>query len=129
EHVDRVKVEQLVDLGVRLEAAEVGVGHPLFHLGQALRGQLAVLSQLRVGAVLGEQLAPRDLDPEVTLEAEDDVEQVDRLGPQVLERGRVRRQVVFVPAEGINQGGLAFLVVSYSSLPDGNLNPSASDQT
>src|SRR5262249_35741512 len=48
-------------------------------------------------------------DPEVPLEAEDDVEQVDRLGPQVLEQGRVRRHVVFVHAEGINQGGLDFL--------------------
>ena len=80
-----------LDLRVLLELAQVGERHACAQLGQALVGDLAVLHELRVALEdrLGEQLAARDLDAELALQAEDDVEEVDRLGPQVaLQRRR-----------------------------------------
>src|SRR5262249_21747287 len=52
---------------------------------------------------LGEQLAARDLDPELALQPEDDVQEVDRLGPQVaLERGR-RLDVFLIHVQRLDQ--------------------------
>src|SRR5262249_10236717 len=59
--------------------------------------------------VLGEELAPGDLDPEVPLQSEDDVQEVDRLRPEVpLERG-VAGHVLFVDSQSIDQRRLDFL--------------------
>src|SRR5262245_45201181 len=68
------------DLGVLLERGQVGEGHAHAQLLQALGGDPAVLHEVGVTLEdrLGEQLAARDLDPELALEAEDDVEEVDR---------------------------------------------------
>ena len=81
QHVDGVEVADLLDVGVGGELGQVGVGHPGLELVEPLGRQLAVLDHVGVGDdVLGEQLAARDLDPEVPLEPEHDVQEVDRLG-------------------------------------------------
>ena len=96
--------------GFVLELGQVGEREPGLELFDALGGELAVGDPFGVGhQVLGEQLAARDLDPEIALEAEDDVQKVDRLGAQVaLERG-LAGHFVLVHAQGIHQRGLDFL--------------------
>src|SRR5262249_15193385 len=79
---DQFHREQLADLHhlrVLLELAEVGERHPRPQLGQALLGDLAVGDELRVALEdrLREQLAARDLDAELALQAEHDVQEVD----------------------------------------------------
>src|SRR5262245_25835031 len=69
---DQVHCEQVADvrdLGILLEGCQVGEWHALAQLFQALLGDLAVLHELRVALEdrLGEQLAARDLDPELAL--------------------------------------------------------------
>ena len=90
DEIDREQVAQVADFGILLEAGEVGERHPLAQLAQALVGDAAVLDEFRVALEdrFREQFAARDLDPELALEAEDDVQEVDRLGAQIaLQRG------------------------------------------
>jgi hypothetical protein len=87
---------------VFLEGAKVGEGHAAAQLGEPLVGHLAIPRELRVAPEdrLGEQPAARDLDAERALQAEDDVQKVDRLGPQVALQGDGRSDFVFVHMEG-----------------------------
>src|SRR5262249_8063365 len=79
DQIDREQVADVAHLGVLLELLQVGEGHPGLQLRQPLLGHTAVLHELRIALKnrLGEQLAARDLDPELPLQAEDDVEEVD----------------------------------------------------
>src|SRR5262249_19010674 len=75
--VDRVLVRDLLDGRVVFDLRDVGERQPRLELLDALAGELAVGDPFGVGRqVLGEQLAARDLDPEVALEAEDDVQEI-----------------------------------------------------
>ena len=71
------------------KVVEVRKRHALAQLGQANFGHFAVLDVLGIGEdVLGEQFSAGNLDVERLFQAEDDVEEVDRLGSQVAdERG------------------------------------------
>ena len=69
-------------------------------------GHLAVLDVLGVGQdVLGEELAAGDADLERLLQAEDDVEEVDRLGAEIADQRRFRSDLVLVDAQGVDQRG------------------------
>src|SRR5262249_58667402 len=76
-------------------------------LGETLRGHLPVLHELRVPLEdrFREQLIPGNLDPELPLQAEDDVQKVDRLGPEVPLQGRGRCDLILVHIEGLDEGG------------------------
>src|SRR3974390_37053 len=71
------EVAEVAQLRILLEMAQVRKRHFRAQLGHALFGNPAVWDQVRIALEdgFGEQLATRDLDPEFTLKAEDDVEE------------------------------------------------------
>src|SRR5438874_365040 len=85
DQLDGEQVAEVADLGVPGELAEVGKGHLGPQLVQAAVGDLAVLDELGIALEnrFREQLAARDLDAKLALQAEDDVEKIDRFGSQV----------------------------------------------
>ena len=90
---------------VALERPQVGVGHLRAQGEQAVIGQLAVLHELCVasGDQRGEQLAMRDLDHELTFQAEHDVQEVDGLRAQIPFQGRGGLDVVFLHAQCLHE--------------------------
>src|SRR5262249_23230955 len=85
------EIPHAIELAVLRELAEVRERHPAAQFLDALVSHLAVSNEAGVALEdgLGEQFAARDPDAELPLQAEDDVQKVDRLGAQVaLERGR-----------------------------------------
>src|SRR5271157_5333986 len=110
QHVDRVKIPDIFDVGIGSKLAQVGVRQPGLELADALAGQLAVRDPFRIGhQVLGEQLTAWDLDPEIPLQTEDDVQKINRFGAQVPLQGCLLGHVFLVHAQCIHQGRLDFL--------------------
>jgi hypothetical protein len=82
--LDGEQVADVQDLRVLLEVPQIRERHLGLQLGHALVGDAPVLDEVGIALKdrLGEQFAPRDLDAELPLEAEDDVQKVVD-GPQV----------------------------------------------
>src|SRR5262245_10643761 len=106
DQLDGEQVADVADLGVLLEAAEVGEGHACAQLLDSLVGHAAVLDELRVALEdrLREQLAARDLDTKLPLQAKDDVEEVDGLRAEVALQGGGRLDVLLIDVERLDQG-------------------------
>jgi hypothetical protein len=105
DQLDREKVGDGAEMPVVFEVGEVGKGHPRPQLDHAPIGEPALLHE--IGPVLEdrirEQLAPRDLNPELALQAEDDVEEFDLLRPQISLQGGGGDDVVFRDAQRLHQ--------------------------
>jgi hypothetical protein len=78
EHLDGVKVADAVHGRIVGELRKVGERKTSSKLSHSLGRELAVGDPLGVGhQVLWKELAARDLDPEIPLEAKDDVQKID----------------------------------------------------
>src|SRR5262249_45505034 len=105
--LDGEELRELRDLRIALEIAEVDVRHALLEERETLGADLAVLDQARVGhQVLGEELALLDLEwllrrRELLLEAEHDVEIVNRLRAEIAGEGGVERHFLGIDAQGV----------------------------
>src|SRR5262249_50733453 len=99
------QIPQAVEVRVFLELRQVRVRHSRPQLGHALRGDLAVLDELGVALEdrFREQLAAGDLDAELALQPEHDVQEVDRLGPQVTHQCRLRVDLVLVDVQRLDE--------------------------
>src|SRR3954452_1444466 len=95
---------EVLHAGVSFESGQVGKRHALLELRHAGGVYLAIFDVLGIGEdVFREQLTALDLDSERFLEAEHDIEEVDRLGAEVtLERGNWL-YFVLIDAERIDQ--------------------------
>src|SRR5436309_1324523 len=76
------QVAEAFEIRVALELGQVSVRHAALEFGHAFRSEFAVLYKLRVALEdrFREQFAAGDLDAELPFQAEDDVQEVDRLG-------------------------------------------------
>jgi hypothetical protein len=81
--------KQALNLRVFLEGVEVGKRQALAKLLQPLGRDRTVVDQFGVTLEdgFGKQLAARDLDGKRTLEAKGNVEEINRLGPQITLQG------------------------------------------
>ncbi len=90
---------------VRGEAVQVGKRHPLAQFRHADVGDAAVLHVLLVGEhIFREELVAGNLDVEGLFQAEDDVQEVDRLGSQVAHQRGFRLDVFVIHAQGVGEG-------------------------
>ena len=107
---DRLDGEDLADvpdLRVRLELREIRVREAGLQGGDPLGRHPPVLHELGILLdVLGEEFPLRDLEAERLLEPEDDVKEVDRLGPEVARQRRVGRDLIVIHREGLHQNAL-----------------------
>ena len=105
QQLDGDQVIDPVQLTVKLQVPEVGVGHPQAERGQTFVGQSAAPGENRVirGDRVREQLVALDPDPEFTLQAEHDIQEVDGLRPQVSLQGGGGDDVVFLDAQRLHQ--------------------------
>src|SRR5262249_36923898 len=98
------QVAKILDYRVSAKRRQVGKRHPLFQLHHAFAGDPAVLHVLGVGPdIFGDQLAAEDFDIEGFLQAEDDVQKVDRLGPQISHQASLRSHLLLVPPQRIHK--------------------------
>jgi hypothetical protein len=99
--IDREQVIDRFEPSVSLQLRPVGVGQVSAQRGQAVVGQLPVINECRVphDDLIWEQLVLVDLDPEVALEAEDNVQEIDGLSAQIALQGRGRLDFLFFDAQ------------------------------
>ena len=96
--------------GLASEAGQVGKRHTLLQFGHAVFGDLAILHVLRVRQdILGEEFGAGNLDIEGLFQAEDDIEKVDRLGPQITDERRLGRHLIIFDTQSVDQRGFDLL--------------------
>jgi len=90
DHVYREEFRDGVYLRILFELAEVGKRHAGTQHRKTIVVHLALLHEFRVALEvrLGEEFAARHLDAELALEPEQDIEEVNRFGPQIALEGR-----------------------------------------
>src|ERR1700733_5801688 len=105
DHSDREQVLDVLDLGVLGELVDVGGRQALAQLGEAGLGKRAVLGESGISGrkVVREQFAAGNLDVERLLQSKDDVQKVDRFGPEVAHQRGVHRAFGLVGPQRVDQ--------------------------